>query len=439
MRFHSIDLNTEDPIFEKVYGDPVEFDEKMRNGLWSKIVKCLQEKKPNSQIYSQINNLLSEFSQDSRFPFVSLKTHHIITQILRDLIETLNVKSKDELRIKKLYLLKIRFPESEFHRLKELREFINTRNSVVTTLHNLLNSKYPRIGDELLALFLTDEQIEEALTKLYELGAPCILEIFECKVEKRDYLGRLIYLVRDSNYIVRSINCSEDLGFKERVSTWAKMLEEREEVAWLCISLQKPIHECVKEFLEIVFEELKDKGKELEEWKEIPEEISPDLLIAFAEGYSEFLGDVKEHLGKFFHINLDEFTAVKSIDYFLVVLPVQDREKSLEAYCSILELKKKLRFKSLTVSMVIADRKYPFWRIREAFKNTFSWIVGESMYSLSDEDVEYLRRISGSMKEASKSQLHNIISKCGMIGKELKFFLESRAKQESCPLESQEI
>jgi hypothetical protein len=81
--------------------------------------------------------------------------------------------------------------------------------------------------------------------------------------------------------------------------------------------------------------------------------------------------------------------------------------------------------------MVVADRKYPFWRIKEEFKNAFSWMVGESMYTLDDEDVKKCREVIESIKRSnvSKSALYSIISKCNVMGKdETKFFIDSKAK-----------
>ena len=415
-------IGKEDPLFVRVYGDILEYDKGKRERLWEKITESLRKRD-----YEWINERLSEFPQDTRFPFVSLKTHHIITQILRNIMKEEKLKNID-----RIYLMKIGYPISEFHRLKELRTFIDARRVNMTGIESILEQYYPiRIGDCILTLILSEDQVEDIIKRLLESKLPCVIEIFECILGKRrdPKTGKIYRYVKEFSYANHSI-CSEELEYRRKASTWAKILEEEGDVAWLSITLTKPMHKCVKEFVEWGFEALKDKGEELKGGWEVEEDLSPDLLMAFVEGYSKFLEDVKKYVGDLIGKNPDDFTPVSSVDYFLMIFPV-DYETAINTYCSILDKRRKLHVKSVSISMVISDGKYPFWRIREVFDrnpNSFSWLVGESMYSLSDEDVRRVRTLIEPIKRSgvSKSVLYSIISKCGGMGfEELKLFIES--------------
>jgi len=422
-------VGEEEPVFVRVYGDILEFNEFKRKELWEKIIERLKKRD-----YNGINELLSEFPQDSRFPFVSLKTHHIITQILKNLMDKMDIISKDQLKkINKIYLIKISFPISEFHRLKELRAFIDTKKAFMFAIMENLDQYYPvEIGDDILMILLTDEQVKDFKKTILERSIPCRIEIFECIMDKRPdpVTGRLYYYVKSFSRSVHTVS-SDELEFRREASTWARILEEEKYVAWLIVSATKPLHELAKEFVNWGFEELKDRGEELKEGWEIEEEISPDLLLAFVEGYSKFLEDVKRFISDFLGIDPNEYTPVSSIDYFIMVLPV-DYENALNIYCEILNKREKLHVKSVSMCMIVADGKYPFWRIREFFESKegswFAWMVGESMYSLSDDDVRRVRNLIRSIQNSkvSKSVLYSIISKCGGMDKEeTKLFIDS--------------
>ena len=114
------------PFFFRLYGERKEWNLEERKKLFERILGIYKENGINEESHERVNEHLSEYPQDSRFPLVSLKTHHWATWVLHT---QLKEKRKEELNEVKATLFKIsvyapglRERELGFHRLRDWRK-----------------------------------------------------------------------------------------------------------------------------------------------------------------------------------------------------------------------------------------------------------------------------------------------------------------------------
>jgi hypothetical protein len=113
----------------------------------------------------RVNKLLLFFPADTWTPFVSLAAHHLMTWILHLQGEgTLKSAARNEGGLWKteLCILMFRIPETEFHKLKEIRRFYVNREDTLRKLESLLYHNLQgnygvglvsvRVGDELVTV-----------------------------------------------------------------------------------------------------------------------------------------------------------------------------------------------------------------------------------------------------------------------------------------------
>jgi len=436
--WHAQGLN---PFFVRVYGDIKEWGEEERRRVWSRIVGILRENMKRgghpSEAYKEINELLSEFPADSRFPYTSLKTHHWLTDAIRR-----NCFFWEEIRrstlekrapsFEELYLVRISMPEVEFHRVKELRVVKELRDGFFDLISEALLRWSPlRVGDDLYLLCMKRAEINEILEILSGRGLGFDVDVFKWSIG------------RDHEYSLRSVEgwslsvSHEDFDYvPESYAEYARILDgDYDYVAWVVIRPLDDMIELGERFLEWGEGELErrfgDRRVELHEVVREPAPfLSPDLALAIAEGYERFLEDCEGKIREW-----DGSAIVKSFGGAFFVCGLIDETEVFNIYWEIASLKSMLHI-PVSLSVIVSKPKYPFWRILELSLNGggLIFVVGEKILRLSDEDVAILREVSRFLRDVSRSQFHEIITKSRRAGlEELKFFIEGKAVDRKIP------
>ncbi len=450
-----------DPFFVRVYGDIKEWNEEERNRVWNRIVEILNETMKRgghpSEAYKEVNELLSEFPADSRFPYASLKTHHWLTDAIRCnrlYWERIKATPRGETpSFENLYLIRLSIPTTEFHKVKELRAISELKERFFDHVSKTLSRWSPlRIGDDIYMLCITRSEVKEILSALMEtrLGEASDIDIFIWFLERRRGLfkavkeGEKIIYKPETIYTIKKIDCRhlsmayEDLDYvPESYAEYASILEgEFDYVAWVAVRPRGDMRELSEEFLEWGEGELErrygDRRVELPETVREPEEfLSPDLALSIAEGYGRFLDDCESVVK-----GRGGCAVVKSFRRAFFVCGLDAEEDGFKLYWELSPLKGKLHIPA-SLSVIVSRPKYPFWRVVELSLNFdgLIFIVGEKVLRLSDEDVTMLWEVAPKLRCTTRRQFGEIIKRAGRIELgELKIFIKGRREDgKICP------
>lgn len=435
------------PFFIKVYGDVKKWESKDSGWLWQQICLILERYADNEALhlkaFEEINQLLGEFPSDSRFPFVNLKTHHLLTEMLHKNPHVWNKCCLERNPIfNKLYLLRFTLAEAEFHRLREMRVCSELRSKFIEILGLNLRNLIPiRIGDDLYVTTVSQQDLRKAIEAASKLGFGVEVEYLEWDLERRETRTR-VNGRKEVNYIAVNekpkwlvLGVYEDWYFKpESHAEWSKWLEEDcEYVAWISIKPKGDLEFLAKEFLDWAEMEILSKRPREPLPKRIRQKVSlsPELLISIAEGYEEFLGDCAKIIGEG---TIESVTILKSFRRGLFVKGLKEAREALELYLKLSEAKSKLHISAI-LSTVISKPKYPFWRILEFFKDeedNITFIVGEKVTTLKDFHVKmvYQLNLLQLLSRESKTQFYKLVSTAGRDEREvLKLKIKGLARQ----------
>jgi len=444
-----------DPFFVKVYGDIKEWGREERNALIEAMRSILQEYcdrvSEQYRAFEEINELLKDYPSDSRFPYTSLKTHHWLTDaIRRNEVFWRECHTRDPL-FDSLYVIRVSISETQFHRLKEVRGFIELREKILEIARSRLSDFFPlQIGGDLYLICLKENEKDKVLSILAETGFGFDVSIFKWKIAREKKLvgpeeepEEHIYVIKDVQELPQvSIGAYEALGeyIPESSAEYSRILEgEYEYIAWVSVRPKGDMKELAQKLLEWGENELKarygDRRRELKEPVREPTAIlSPEIALSIAEGYSDFLEDCAKAINQ---SNPNESVVVKSFDRAIFIRGLNDISEALQIYDSIAEAKARLHIPSV-FSVVTAKPKYPFWRILELFKSNVDciiFVVGEKMVKLTDDVVRLLRETANTLRDTSRSQFNDIIRFSRRAGlEELKFIIEGKAADGRIPL-----
>jgi hypothetical protein len=402
------------PFLIKTYGDIITWDKERREELWDEILNKYQEFNPK-EADREVNELVSDFPQDSRFPLVSLKTHHWITWALHEQGEG----EKEE-----IYILKSSIPLTEFHKLEDIRRFFNNRERYMVLILKTLGGYYPiRVGDEVLLILSSSGLKESAMADFKRMNIPLDIQIFNYKIGKKNYkmkqgLRELRYVKSwDSEYF--SMGASEDYGFSTGKAEWAEFLDSRYGyVAWIEL---KPISELERSsegFLRFAEDKLErmPRDKQTEEEKpEVP--ICPELLVSVASDYMEFVSEFAREINR--RVNPKRFKITEAFDKSLFLYGIKEVSDAIPLY---LRLRKKANSLHIpvSVSIVVTKPKHPFWHVLNMFgENKLIFMEGGKVVEISDEEAKLIDEVTGYIEDVTRGMFHNeILMKSKRKGKE---------------------
>ncbi|MGQ9597706.1 MAG: hypothetical protein ACUVUS_10170, partial [Thermoproteota archaeon] len=448
------------PFIVRVYGDIKEWTVGERGELCRKIINILEQycdrEAERVKAFEEVNRLLAEFPADSRFPYTSLRTHHWLTEVIRgnDAFWLKCVRGGKNAVFDRMYIVRMSIAESEFHRLKEIRSFIELRSKILDIASRGLSKWNPiQIGDDLYVICLSEGEVKEVINSLIGTGFGYDLAIFTWDIGREEKRvdpdepdkGTLIYVLKDVKLTRLSVGVHEEFEYTpESSAEYSKILEgEYEYVAWISITPKGDMRELAEEFLKWGENELSrrygDKRKRLPESIREPERspfLSPELALSMAEGYDEFLMDCAREINA---EKPDESIAAKSFSRTVFVCGLNNPSEAFQLYNKLAEAKTKLHIPAI-LSAIMTKPKYPFWRVLELFKSDVDclvFVVGERTVKLTDEVVGLLRQITHPLKGTSRSQYAEIIRFSRRAGlEELKFRIEGKAADNKIPFEA---
>jgi hypothetical protein len=294
-----------------------------------------------------------------------------------------------------------------------------------------------RIGDDLYLVCLAKSEVEEVLRIVEGRRMGLDVEIYEWGIERvegrfrADGGSEWLYVV-DSVENTRLSTAYEEFDYTPMShADYTRILEgEYEYVAWVFTAPRGEVTELAQRFLDWGEGELErlygDRRKELPERYTGPAQLlSPDLALAIAEGYDGFLGDCEEMV----HTRSGG-TIVRSFTRSLFVCGLMDESEGFEVYSGLADLKAKLHIPAY-LHVTVSRPKYPFWMVAEISEGLkedgLTFILGEKFLRLSDEDVSLLRIVSPYLRNVSRSQFHEVITRSRRASiEELKFFIEGK-------------
>ena len=436
------------PFMLRVYGEPEFWDEKRQRRTLDEIFQVFKRYGVNPDAYARANDMLSSFPQDSRFPLVSLKTHHWLSWAL---YKQINASLKDiPIEELTLFIIKIsaNYSDSDrLHRLKEMREFFAFKADVGKAIRSILkqNQEYEPLiaGDDVILPVLArirenegesiskSPQISRILQCVMSLELPLKVQIYEHKLERRDIEvrkgeKRKYTIVREPPRLIEYGFGFEKLEYLAGSAEWEPHLN-KPHVAWISI---RP----AGDLLFSAYEFSKRAEKILARFKriEVPEPIytdavSPDLLLSVFEGYVDFLNDISGKLSEYARKKkLPKPDIIRSFDHSLFVIGLDDTDEGAHIYSDILKMKDKLLI-PLNISVIVTRSKHPFWHVielSEKFKNNLVFI--ERMVEVPEEIIRMLEKSANEMRAITRSMFNKeILAKIKLTTKEeLKFHLK---------------
>jgi len=436
------------PFMLRVYGEPEFWDEKKQRRTLNEIFQVFKRYGVNPDAYARANDMLSSFPQDSRFPLVSLKTHHWLSWAL---YKQINASLKDiPIEELTLFIIKIsaNYSDSDrLHRLKEMREFFAFKADVGKAIRSILkqNQEYEPLiaGDDVILPVLArirenegesiskSSQISRILQCVMSLELPLKVQIYEHKLGRRDIEVRKgemrkYTIVREPPRLIEYGFGFEKLEYLAGSAEWEPHLN-KPHVAWISI---RP----AGDLLFSAYEFSKRAEKILARFKriEVPEPIytdaiSPDLLLSVFEGYVDFLNDISGKLSEYARKKgLPKPDIIRSFDHSLFVIGLDDTDEGTHIYSDILKMKDKLLI-PLNISVIVTRSKHPFWHVielSEKFKNNLVFV--EKMVEVPEEIIRMLEKSANEMRAITRSMFNKeILAKIKLTTKEeLKFHLK---------------
>jgi len=397
------------PFFFRLYGERKEWSLEERKKLFERIIGIYKEKGINVESHERVNELLSEYPQDSRFPLVSLKTHHWATWVLHT---QLKEKRKEELNEVKATLFKIsvyapglRERELGFHRLRDWRKFLRLKEQASVALSYLLGDFHPlRLKDcEEVLVLVTERKREELFRKLLESDLPIFAETFTFRFVKEE--NKEYYKVGEVHHDYFGFGISEQFEVAPEKANWVHVLEGFERVAWLSMRTLG-LYETAESFIE----EFEREFAPLQRKREV-KWLPYELLISVAEGFSSFL-EAFERSSRSKRLTLRK--VLKSFDFSLYLYGLKDEKGAFWLYNTARNVIKELqpRF-PLNLSVVVADPKLPFWKVLETIENikkgsALCIFRGDKMIELPDEVVDLVFKYRNNFERDARKQVHTL-------------------------------
>lgn len=445
----------EDYYFFKVYGEPVVWSKRDRDKLWLEIEKLLR-RGLTRETYSQINDVLKYFPQDSRFPFVSLKTHHWATQAIYEqicrLVEEKLVRNEGDILDNNLYLIFVSayYPGVRgdrggrtFHKLRDMRKFFSLKRELLGILRARLARFRPlTAGDDLIIISLSERHRDKVLTLLEETGMPLDVQIFAYQLRKIEFEGALgrrrPHVVVDAvGREELSLSSVEDFDISPRKADWRDVLGGRFDlVAWIFFRSEDIL--ASSEFFLAKTEEyiksLERRGSMRR--KEIPQRlsidvISPDLLVTVAEGYEEFINQV---IGRVW--TRSPYRVIESLEKIVLLWGLKRKTDALEIYTRIAQAVDEFRPRvPISWSIAVSNPKHPFWHVLKIMEEVegkyIVFIGGGKLVILEDEDVQAIREVIPDVKEVSRKKMMELAGDAKRMRKEhLKLKIEALRAEE---------
>ena len=438
----------ENPFLIKVYGEkswPPEERRKLCSKIFQLLEQYAEDESKHAEALRKINELLTFFPSDSRFPFIGLKTHHQLTDVLR-LNPAIIEKCRDKEPKIELYLARISLSEPEFHRLKKMREFFELRLKLITFARSMLEDYHPiQVGDDVYVVLASPYQVDilkgSLLKASLEAGLGVDLEIFMWPL-KREY-G--LFVVDGEQSELVSLGSHEEWEYRPESHTeWVRILEgDYEYVAWISmrpredkVSRKIDMEKIAKEFLDWAEEELKrryDKiRKPVENPISQPISLSPELLLSIVEGYDEFVEDCARLVNP---EKPKENIAIRSFSQTIMLKGLNEPSEGLKLYLNLTGKKAKLHMPAI-LTVIVSKPKYPFWRILELLKqeeeDNITFVRGEKVTTLKDFHVKivYQLNLPQLLSKESKTQFYKLVSTASRDEREvLKLKIRGLAQQ----------
>jgi len=409
--------------------------------LLKKICDILRRNVSSEEAFKELNNLLSDYPSDSRFPLVSLKSHHWLTDSIRRSRMLMKLcegyKTPD-----KLYLARVSISPVNFHRLKDLRAFRKFAKEAINIVSNLteLSQHLPLIvGDEVYFTAVDRSEIEEVLEALRKTQLPLRFRVHEWLVE-------MIKVGDEDNFLIVAINSeSYYIGEPEppeyyagKAGRWAEELEEADNVLWVRVGLADTLENSAKFFLnqaEKMLEGLKVEDLPPDKRVEQKIDLSPDIMISIADGLDQFYDDCGRIIAG--SSDIRDVTVLRSLEESVYVKGLEERSQALDIVDKLVNLSRRVLV-DLRLSFVLCDGKYPFWRVYELLKykeGIVFTVRGEKILKISTQDVPHIRRITQMLERGgvnvSKSQFMEIVKEARRTdGPEpLKLLIDARFRE----------
>ena len=404
-----------------------------------RIMMILENHSDSRSAFQEINEFLSDYPADSRFPLVSLKAHHWLTDAFRRSRRLWELCYKLDREPERVGIIRCSVPEQNLHRLRDLRAFQDYTEKVLQfIMKDAFASRLPlRIGDEVYVAYVEDE-VEQLISNLVErvreAGFLVRLGLHEWSIEKVQRDGGLYQLKSISEKLIFAGDPELPQLAPERAGEWKEELEESENVLWIRLRLRGSLEDASTEFLDRAEKEVLSKMNRVPEKEPLEQEVnlSPDLLISLAEDLEEFYTDCAMIIGG--DSDPRSVTVIKRFDEVLMVKGLENRGSSIEIYQRLEELRSRLLV-SMDLVAVLCDGKYPFWRVREnlnSFRDCLVIIRGGRLLRIRSEDVQVIRNVIRVIEgRVSRSQLDEIVKEAGKVdGPEpLKLLIEAKAKE----------
>ena len=444
MRYNYWDVSregwgTEDPFLVKVFGDVVYWPEGKRRDTFNRIISLYVERGEDDATNAEANELLADYPQDSRFPVVGLKVHHYLSWALRGWWLKGKLRDADVVR---MWLVCLTVPPLPLaHRLKDLRAYRRKRRDYLRALRALLKEYRPMsIGDELWLVMVDREDVDTLLERLARTTKMDIdITVYEYEISRREFLiydGERRPYRCVSSYHVSTYSLGEavEWGASAGSASWARHLN-RPYVAWIFISPKHDLIGSAEEFVEYAEREVLSKMEREKLPEKIESEIpvSPDILVAVAEGYGEFLSALADSLGI-----LPEDVVFVSFDQTLFIRGLREPEQAVRLYTKADDVRARLHI-STALTIVATEPKHPFWHVLRLIgaDEEFSGVIfalGGKIVRLRDEDIQLLRQVTRSLRNVSRRAFYRIVRMSRRQEPEaLKFEIEGMAQDGKLP------
>jgi len=314
-----------------------------------------------------------------------------------------------------------------------VREFHDKRWSFIRVVAMRIHTYSPRvIGDELYIVMISRDDVERVLKEIEETGLACDVEVFDYTISKvpvgagkwrREY--RRVTGIGDPTEL--SIGSSLEWDYAPRPAEWVKALDFPY-VAWISIKPNCDLQKSSEEFLNFA-EQILARMKR-RKWHPLRSEVPvcPELLVSVAEGYGKFLSEFMDAIGR--RVSFGENLILRSFDRSLFVYGLWKPSNAVDIYRRLGEKKKSLHI-SATLSVVVTKPKHPFWHVLSLFgeEDHLVFASGGKLVVLSDEEVEWIKGVTGVLRGISRGAFHNeVLMKSKSMGKEeLKLHLSGLA------------
>ncbi len=399
------------------------------------------------RIFKEINDFLTLFPSDSRFPFIGLKAHHWMVDALRR-SRSLRERARRKLNLDMIFVIRVHTAAPRIYRLKDLRSHRALNNRVLKYLEErALNEKnlLPlRVGDDIFFVGASNDELNELLYWIHEqssnLGITMEASVYQWTLYKRPVevepgKRRPYYLIDSYSKELRLLGVPEVPRLAPpRARGWPEALEEGK-VMWIHLSPEGGIEEAARRFLdnaEKLLEEADIKGVPVPERVENPTDLSPDLLISLAEGLESFYTDCAKELAG--NRRPEDVVVIGSLEETILLKGLKDGREPISLFKRICSLAEKCLC-PINVIGLIADGRYPFWRIYELLtdisnKDSLIYVQGGRVLRISSVDVELLERASRSLRGVSRSQFQKIIREARKVDgpRALAFFIKQLAE-----------